>query len=79
MNENTNTSVNQAGPKTFDIIGGNTLMAQEYEPLQFAVDKILPHGLFILAGSGKIGKSSVTPFVPYLPLPLIPLRIVIGF
>jgi hypothetical protein len=31
-------------------------MAQQYEPLQFAVEKILPHGLFILAGSGKIGK-----------------------
>ncbi|MFP3156570.1 helicase RepA family protein [Lachnospiraceae bacterium ZAX-1] len=52
-------STNQtpAAPKTFDIIDGNTLMAQEYEPLRFAVDKILPHGLFILAGSGKIGKS----------------------
>jgi RecA-family ATPase len=55
MNENTNT--NQTAPKVFDIIDGNTLMAQEYEPLGFAVDKILPHGLFILAGSGKIGKS----------------------
>jgi hypothetical protein len=33
------------------------LMAQEYEPLQFAVEKILPRSLFILAGSGKIGKS----------------------
>ena len=32
-------------------------MEQEFEPLRFAVDKILPHGLFILAGSGKIGKS----------------------
>jgi len=53
MNENTNATA----PKTFDIIDGNTLMAQEYEPLQFAVEKILPHGLFILAGSGKIGKS----------------------
>jgi RecA-family ATPase len=53
MNENTN----QPAPKTFDIIDGNTLMAQEYEPLRFAVEKILPHGLFILAGSGKIGKS----------------------
>jgi len=53
MNENTN----QTAPKTFDIIDGNTLMAQEYEPLRFAVEKILPHGLFILAGSGKIGKS----------------------
>ena len=57
MNENTSTSTNLTAPKTFDIIDGNTLMAQEYEPLQFAVEKILPHGLFILAGSGKIGKS----------------------
>ena len=57
MNENTSTTINPAAPKTFDIIDGNTLMAQEYEPLQFAIEKILPHGLFILAGSGKIGKS----------------------
>ena len=55
MNENKTTST--TAPKVFDIIDGNTLMAQEYEPLQFAVEKILPHGLFILAGSGKIGKS----------------------
>ena len=53
MNENTSTTA----PKVFEIIDGNTLMAQEYEPLQFAVEKILPHGVFILAGSGKIGKS----------------------
>jgi len=53
MNEN----VNPNEPKVFDIIDGNTLMKLEYEPLQFAVEKILPHGLFILAGSGKIGKS----------------------
>ena len=38
MNENTNTTA----PKVFEIIDGNTLMAQEYEPLQFAVDRILP-------------------------------------
>ena len=44
-------------PKTFTTIDGNTLMAQQYEPLQFAIEKILPHGLFIFAGSGKIGKS----------------------
>ena len=50
MNQNTSTTA----PKTFNIIDGNTLMAQEYEPLQL---KILPHGRFILAGSGKIGKS----------------------
>jgi len=53
MNENTGNTV----PKVFEIIDGNTLMAQEFEPLQFAVEKILPHGVFILAGSGKIGKS----------------------
>jgi RecA-family ATPase len=48
MNENT---------KTFDLINAAALLEQEFEPLQFAVEKILPHGLFILAGSGKIGKS----------------------
>ena len=53
MNETTNNN----DPKEFDIIDGNTLMAQEYEPLRFSIDKILPHGLFIMAGSGKIGKS----------------------
>jgi RecA-family ATPase len=57
MDKNTNTNTSQAAPKTFDIIDGNTLLEREYEPLQFAVEKILPHGLFILAGSGKIGKS----------------------
>ena len=25
--------------------------------MQFVVEKVLPHGLFILAGSGKINKS----------------------
>ncbi|MDL2215792.1 helicase RepA family protein [Ruminococcaceae bacterium OttesenSCG-928-N02] len=43
--------------KALDTIDGNTLMAQEFEPLRFAVDKILPYGLFILAGSPKVGKS----------------------
>ena len=57
MNENINVSANQTAPKVFNIIDGNTLMAQEYEPLQFVVEKILPHGLFILAGNGKIEKS----------------------
>ena len=32
-------------------------MNMEFEPLQFTAEKILPHGLFILAGSPKIGKS----------------------
>ena len=44
-------------PKTFTTIDGKTLMSQQFEPLQFSVDRILPHGLFILAGSPKVGKS----------------------
>ena len=32
MNETTSTTA----PKVFEIIDGNTLMAQEYEPLQLA-------------------------------------------
>jgi len=43
--------------KTFDTINAAALMEQEFEPLQFGIEKIMPHGLFILAGSGKIGKS----------------------
>ena len=43
--------------KIFTLINAAALLEQEFEPLRFAVDKILPHGLFILAGSGKIGKS----------------------
>ena len=43
--------------KTFTTIDGNTLMTQFYEPLGFTIESILPHGIFILAGSGKIGKS----------------------
>jgi hypothetical protein len=50
---------NQSTPakKTFDTINAADLMKKEFEPLRFSVDRILPHGLFILAGSGKIGKS----------------------
>ena len=49
--------MNKSEPKTLVTLDGNTLMAQEFPPLRFAVEKILPHGLFILAGSPKIGKS----------------------
>jgi len=48
---------NQVLPRELFTLDGNTLMAQKYEPLQFSVEKILPHGLFILAGSPKVGKS----------------------
>ena len=34
-----------------------TLMSQTIEPLGFTIGSILPHGLFILGGSSKIGKS----------------------
>ena len=52
---------NQAtAPKVFTTIDGNSLMSQEYEPLQFTIEKILPHGVFIFAGSPKIGKSWLT-------------------
>ena len=34
--------------KTFDTINAAALMEQEFEPLQFGIEKILPHGLFIL-------------------------------
>ena len=51
---------NQTTPKVFSTIDGNSLMAQEYEPLRFAIDKILPHGIFVFAGSPKVGKSWLT-------------------
>ena len=60
MNENNNqpnATTKKAEPKTFTTINAAVLMAQEFEPLKFSVNEILPHGLFILAGSGKIGKS----------------------
>ena len=47
-------------PKIFTTIDGNTLMSQHYDPLQFAIEKILPHGIFVFAGSPKVGKSWLT-------------------
>lgn len=38
-------------------ITANLLMNTSYPPLSFAIEKLLPQGIFILAGSGKIGKS----------------------
>ena len=38
-------------------ITASELMNTEYPPLAFSIDKLLPQGIFILAGSGKIGKS----------------------
>ncbi len=38
-------------------ITATKLMQTNYPPLKFSIDKILPQGIFILAGSAKIGKS----------------------
>ena len=40
-----------------ETIPGKDLLTQPIEPLGFTIDAILPHGLFILAGSPKVGKS----------------------
>ena len=53
---------NQATPKVFTTIDGNSLMAQEYEPLQFAIDKILSHGLFVFSGSPKCQLPAINRF-----------------
>lgn len=47
-------------PKTIpplQTITASELMNTEYPPLAFSIEKLLPQGIFILAGSGKIGKS----------------------
>jgi hypothetical protein len=38
-------------------ITGKDLLTQPIDPINFTIDSILPHGLFILAGSPKVGKS----------------------
>lgn len=53
----TDNTKNAPAPKTFTFICAADLVEQEFEPLTFAVDTILPSGIFILAGNGKIGKS----------------------
>ena len=40
-----------------EIITATDLRTNEIEPLGFSIESILPYGLFILAGSSKIGKS----------------------
>lgn len=40
-----------------ETITANSLMNTDYPPLAFSIEKLLPQGIFILAGSGKIGKS----------------------
>lgn len=40
-----------------EIIDGKSLLEKELPPINFIIEKILPQGLFILAGSPKVGKS----------------------
>ena len=40
-----------------EIITGKDLLTRPVVPISFTIDAILPHGLFILAGSPKVGKS----------------------
>ena len=40
-----------------ETVSAKDLLTRPIEPLGFTIDAILPHGLFILAGSSKIGKS----------------------
>lgn len=40
-----------------ETITASTLMNTQFDPLSFSIEKLLPQGIFILAGSGKIGKS----------------------
>ncbi len=43
-----------------ETITADTLLNTDYPPLQFSIEKLLPQGIFILAGSGKIGKSRLS-------------------
>lgn len=44
-------------PVPLDSVDGKTLMNMEIPPLCYCVEPILPHGLFVLAGPPKAGKT----------------------
>lgn len=48
---------NQKQVAPLETITASTLMNTQFDPLSFSIEKLLPQGIFILAGSGKIGKS----------------------
>ena len=41
----------------WEVTNLSEIMETEYPPLGFAIENFLPHGLFILGGEPKIGKS----------------------
>jgi len=47
------------------VINGKELMDMELPPLKYCVESILPHGLFILAGGAKVGKSWLAEQISY--------------
>lgn len=47
---------NQKQVAPLQTITASTLMNTQFDPLSFSIEKLLPQGIFILAGSGKIGK-----------------------
>lgn len=49
--------MNNQPVRPLEIISARQLMNTDYPPLAFAIEKLLPQGIFILTGSGKIGKS----------------------
>jgi hypothetical protein len=57
MNQITQPAQSTPAPPRLVTIDGNTLLSTKFKPLSFTADKILPHGLFILAGRPHIGKS----------------------
>lgn len=44
-------------PTPLTYLDGETLISTVLPPIRFVVDKLLPHGLHILAGAPKVGKS----------------------
>jgi RecA-family ATPase len=42
---------------TLETVSAKDLLTRPLEPLGFTIADILPHGLFLLAGSAKVGKS----------------------
>jgi len=40
-----------------ETVSAKDLLARPVEPLGYTIESVLPYGLFILAGSAKVGKS----------------------
>lgn len=51
--------------QSLQFVDGDSIMNSQMPDLIYTVDKILPHGIFILAGEPKIGKSWLTQQLAY--------------